>query len=86
MIKKINGYTIIAPSIKPFKKYDVYFKNKYVCSYGDIRYFHYYDKIGYYSNLNHYNEQRRINYRKRHMSDHINDPNFPGYWSYHYLW
>lgn len=82
----IDDYTIIAPSIKKFKKYDVYYKNKYLLSYGDIRYNHYYDKFGYYSYLNHNDPERRLLYRKRHHNDHIHNPNYSGYWSYNFLW
>lgn len=82
---KINGYTI-KPSTRKNKKYDVYKNDKYITSFGDTRYQHYYDKIGYYEHLNHYDEKRRKNYRSRHRNDNITDPNYAGYWSYNYLW
>jgi hypothetical protein len=86
MEKNIGEYKIVAPSKKKHKKYDVYKNDKYILSFGDLRYEHYHDKIGYYKNLNHGDKQRRSNYRKRHKNDHINDPDRAGYWSYWYLW
>ncbi len=85
--KKVGDYRIVAPSRRHNKKYDVYDKsNNYVTSFGDIRYQHYNDKIGYYSNLNHNDSARRQRYRDRHMSDNITNPNYAGYWAYNYLW
>jgi hypothetical protein len=73
------------------KKYDVYQivdgELKYITSFGDKRYQHYEDKISdHYSHLNHYDEERRRLYRLRHKNDHIGNPNYAGFWSYHYLW
>lgn len=81
----IPGYTVI-PSVRQLKKYDVYKDGKYLLSYGDIRYGHYYDKFKFYSDLDHLDDRRRYLYRIRHQYDHIKDPNYPGFWSYHYLW
>ena len=67
------------------KKYKVLVNGKYVY-FGDKRYQQYRDKIGYYSMKDHGDKTRRENYRSRHQGDHINDPNFAGYWSYRYLW
>ena len=59
---------------KPFvstnknKKYSVYVKdgNKIkLINFGDTRYEHYYDTLGYYKHLNHYDKERRKNYLKR---------------------
>ena len=52
-------------STKKNKKYDVFKDNKYLTSFGDKRYEHYYDKICNYSNLNHLDEVRRDDYYKR---------------------
>ena len=82
----IDGYIVKAPSRRINKKYDVYKNNKYLFSYGDLRYEHYKDRIGYYSDLDHMDTKRRKLYRIRHQHDHIDNPNFPGYWSYHLLW
>jgi hypothetical protein len=89
MYKK-KGY-ILFPSIRKNKKYDVYKKVKdeyeYITSFGDKRYQHYEDKISnHYSHLNHYDKDRRKRYRQRHIKDNKDDPNYAGYWSWHYLW
>lgn len=87
MIKQVGDYFVSAPSRRKNKKYDVYDKNyHYKFSYGDIRYQHYKDAFKYYSSLNHLDEQRRKNYRTRHKNDYINNPDYPGFWSYHFLW
>lgn len=84
----INGlsYTVEAPSKKEHKKYDVYLGSKYLLSFGDNRYQQFKDKFGYYDNLDHGDETRRLNYRLRHRKDKIYNPYYPGYWSYRYLW
>ena len=48
------------------KKYDAYKHGKYIVSFGDNRYEHYFDKIGVYSNKNHNDKKRRDLYYKRH--------------------
>jgi len=80
-----NGYTI-TPSNRNHKKYDVYKGDRYITSFGDVRYEHYYDKLGFYSNLDHLDSQRRRLYRTRHARDNIDNPNYAGYWSWKYLW
>lgn len=83
---KIGDYSVF-PSLKKNKKYDVYNKeNKYLLSFGDIRYHHYKDKIGYFKDLDHNDKNRRRNYRLRHRNDNINNPNYAGYWAWNYLW
>lgn len=82
------------------KKYDVYTpynvfglyrsKNslqplKFITSFGDSRYQHFYDKIGMYDHLNHNDLVRRKKYRSRHTEDHT-DPTRAGYWSWNWLW
>lgn len=79
------GYTIV-PSKKTNKKYDVYKKGIYITSFGDVRYQQFKDKLGYYSHLDHFDENRRKAYRKRHANDYINDPMYAGYWSWKFLW
>lgn len=81
-----HGYIIVAPSKYKHKKYDVFQHNKYLLSFGDNRYQHYCDKFGYYSHLNHLDPKRRLLYRMRHQNDNINDPRYPGYWSWNFLW
>lgn len=71
------------------KKYSVYVLKDgkiRLIHFGAIGYQQYYDKIGRYQAYDHLDKKRRENYRKRHHKDNINDPSFPGYWSYHYLW
>lgn len=77
---------IVKPSSSPNKKYDVFKDNKKILSFGARDYQHYYDKLGHYSNLNHHNEQRRDNYRKRHQHTNINNVNSPAYWALRILW
>jgi len=81
----LDGYQFIAPSKRKNKKYDVYKNNKYLASFGDVRYQHFFDKIGFYSDLNHYDNNRRNLYIKRHNKD-INNYNKAGYFSFYYLW
>lgn len=80
-----NGYTI-EPSTRKYKKYDVYKGNRYVTSFGDVRYEHYHDKLGFYSYLDHFDDDRRKLYKLRHARDNINNPEYAGYWSWKYLW
>jgi hypothetical protein len=85
MIYKLDGYEFVAPSTRKNKKYDAYKDGKYLASFGDIRYQHFFDKIGAYSYLNHYDEKRRQNYLKRHNKDLFNF-NKAGFFSFYYLW
>ncbi len=96
-----NKYMIM-PSTRKNKKYDVYVSKgmygqspsilrsdklyDYLLSFGDIRYEHYKDKFGHYTYLNHNDKTRRDAYRKRHANDNIDDVNFAGFWSWHFLW
>ena len=66
------------------KKYDVYKNNKYLVSFGSKKNFHYYDKIGFYKNLNHLDNKRRDNYYKRFGRD--AKPDTAKYFSHMYLW
>lgn len=80
-------------SKKKNKKYDVEYKGK-IISFGDKRYEHYRDNaLGYYTNLNHNDPERRRNYRARASKIRNSkgeltylDKNSPNYWAYHYLW
>ena len=79
------------PKITPKnKKYSIYVISKKgnpkIIHFGDTRYQQYKDKLGRYSSLDHLDKKRRAKYRKRHSNDNINNPNYPGYWSYHKLW
>lgn len=68
--KKINNYIFKAPSRRAYKKYDVYdLSMRYLTSFGDRRFQHFRDRIGYYKKLDHKDPQRRRNYRARHAGD-----------------
>jgi hypothetical protein len=82
--KKLDGVDFYAPSTMKYKKYDAYVDGKKY-SFGDIRYEQFRDKIGYYSNLNHNNKLRRVQYVNRHKNDRLNEYS-PGYFSMYYLW
>lgn len=93
--KKKKGYQvtinnkkyIVLPSIRKHKKYDVYDdQENYIVSFGDNRYQHYKDVLGFWSQKNHLDKNRRHRYRIRHQKDNINDPNYAGFWSYYFLW
>ena len=82
--KKINGVDFYAPSTNKNKKYDAYINNKKF-SFGSRFYQQFFDRIGFYSVLNNYDEKRRANYRARHKHDKLNEYS-SGYFSYYYLW
>ena len=74
-------------SSSPLKKYSVYImKNgkRKLIHFGDRRYQHYHDKLGYYSDLDHKDKRRRELYFKRHGKS--NDKNTAKYWSNLILW
>ena len=71
-------------STRKNKKYDVYYKGKYLVSFGDKRYQQYEDKIGLYSHLDHKDNKRRYNYYKRFGID--AEEGTAKYFSHHYLW
>ncbi len=84
--KVINGFLFTAPSKRKDKKYDVY-NNKtktYITSFGSRYYQHYRDKIGYYSKLNHLDDNRKRLYYLRHGR--TNNKTSAKYFSNHYLW
>lgn len=82
--KQIDGVNFFAPSKTKHKKYDAYVGTKRI-PFGDNRYEHFHDKIGYYSSLNHGDEKRRQSYAARHFEDNLNSYS-PGYFSMYYLW
>jgi hypothetical protein len=78
---------IVKPSTRKNKKYDVFKDGKYILSFGDKRYQHYFDKLGYYSNLNHLNKKRRDNYRRRAEGiGNLDNPYSANFFSFHFLW
>ena len=86
MIYHKFGYTFRAPSTHNHKKYDTLDKDGHnIASFGDVRYQQYHDKIGHYKRLDHWDEQRRENYRNRHRKD-INNYPHAGYFSARFLW
>ena len=76
------------PSPKMNKKYAVLVADaagkRTTIHFGDTRYQHYRDVLGYYKSLDHYDKKRRQNYYARHgPSDDITSPKF---WSHRILW
>lgn len=65
-------------------KIDNKFKKVY---FGELPYSHYKDStpLKHYSNLNHYDEKRRKNFRARHYKNALVKYS-PAWFSYHYLW
>lgn len=59
------------------KKYYVVLKNGKKVSFGDVRYEDF---------LIHKDKYRQFKYRQRHKNDNIDDPNYPGFWSWFILW
>ena len=80
-----TGYDIRV-STRPHKKYDVFYQNKYLLSFGDKRYGQYRDvtPIGAYRPLDHNDKQRRTNYYTRHGP--ADDKNSAKWWSHRFLW
>ena len=75
---------VFKPSTRKNKKYDVYKNDKYLISFGSSSNQHYFDKIGYYYNLNHLDKQKKDNYYKRFGKE----AKFESakYFSHKYLW
>lgn len=76
------------------KKYDVLYNGHWI-SFGHPAYEHFLDStgVGAWSELNHFDEQRRANYLRRASGivdasgkKTINNPNSPNYWATRYLW
>ena len=92
--KVIDNWLFIAPSYKPFKKYDVYNNRTgdYITSFGALKknkepYEQYNDnRIGYYKQYNHYDLKRRQRYRNRHKKDPYNVVGTPAFFSWYFLW
>ena len=82
MIKK-DGF-LFRESTRKNKKYDVFKDGEYVVSFGDIRYQHYFDKLGLYRDMNHFDKKRRRLYYKRFGVHAV--PYSAKYFSHKYLW
>jgi hypothetical protein len=87
-IVKIKDKTFnIMKSQNENKKYDVYYNNKKILSFGDRNYQHYYDRFGDFKDLNHKDEKRRESYKKRSEGiGNLDDPFSSNFWSYYFLW
>jgi len=75
------------PSKSKNKKYSVYvMKNgkRKLIHFGDVRYEHYKDILGYYSEWNHLDTERRKRYYARHGT--TQDKSSAKYWSNKILW
>jgi hypothetical protein len=69
------------------KKYSVYTPTNRLIHFGDRSYPQYKDQaLGKYKKLDHNDPVRRKRYRKRHIGDNYNDPEYPSYYSWNYLW
>lgn len=79
-----KGY-IIKPSTRKNKKYDVFDKegNK-LTSFGDVNFQHYKDKLGYYSDLDHLDKNRKRLYYARHGKE--AEKGTAKYFSHKILW
>lgn len=77
---------IVKVSDKKNKKYDVYLSNsnKYLFSYGNTNYQHFYDKLGYYKNLNHNDTERQRLFFLRHK--HTNNIYSAKFFAAYFLW
>ena len=96
-IKK-DGYLFVKTDPSSHSKYDVYKFTKegnikHIASFGDKRFQHYFDRVGLYSNLNHYDSDRRARYWSRHGSIRLDDGSLainkkesPAWFSFRYLW
>lgn len=61
------GYEIFVSNAR-YKKYYAIVDGRRV-NFGDKRYEHYHDKMGYYANLDHWDKERRRAYKMRHEKD-----------------
>lgn len=81
-IGMFQGYKIYL-SNKKYKKYAAKVNDRFV-HFGDKRYQHYRDKMGYYKNLDHNDKKRRDRYYSRHNKDY--GKGTADYFSKHVLW
>lgn len=81
-----NGW-IIKPSKKKTFKYDVFKDENFILSFGHKAYQHYFDKLGFYSHLNHLDDKRRKNYLARSKGiGNLKNPYSANFWSREILW
>lgn len=69
-------------STLPGKKFDVYVRNKKTGGTKKVSF----GATGYEDYTIHHDKDRRERYRSRHKNDKINNPLYPGFWSWHILW
>jgi len=89
-----NIARIIKMSTRKGKKYDVFEvinkdgkpTLKYILSFGSAKNFHYKDILGGYDELDHNDEQRRINFYKRFKNANNAKIDSPLFWSANLLW
>ena len=53
--------------------------------FGDIRYQHFHDRLGYYRRLDHNDPERRMSYRARHDGEQLT-PYTAGWFAWNVLW
>ena len=73
------------------KKYEAKLENKktgkiYAVPFGAMGYEQYFDKLGYYKNLNHLDKKRRENFLKRNAHNIKEGYYSPSFFSAFYLW
>ena len=86
--RELEGLTFRAPSRRKRSKYDVFDENDtYITSFGSSIHSQFFDRIGYYSHLDHKDTDRMRNYHLR-FKTHSNPPKprSPLYFSTYYLW
>ena len=74
-------YTLYKSSLST-KKYDVYIENPDTGRTKKISF----GAKNYEDYTIHKDKDRREKYRSRHSKDNINNPMYPGFWSWHVLW
>lgn len=69
------------------KKYSVYTPRGRLIHFGASSYEQYKDNVlGKYSKLNHLDKNRRKQYQARHSKSNYLNPEYPSYYSWHFLW
>ena len=90
IVKTSKGNAIIFydPRVTPKdKKYSVITPSDRLIHFGARDYEQYKDQaLGLYRSLNHNDKKRRYLFRKRHAKDYYDDPEYPSYYSWWYLW
>lgn len=78
----------IRVSTRKNKKYDVYKNDKYLLSFGDLRYQHFRDitPLKAFAHLDHNDKKRRDNFRKRFQKHDHWDEDKSMFYSWNYLW